>query len=105
MKSGTHSQRSLGQQIICGLSVGCIALIIMELIQDMGYLYMHIRISSLAAKKFWEGTGMALLLSSSVLLLASGVMSFYKPKVAFWGMIISLIGMFVAYFTPHFIRV
>jgi hypothetical protein len=104
MKSGTHSKRSLGQQIICGLSVGCIALIIMELLQDMGYRHIAIHISYSAAQELWEGTGMALFLSSLVLLLASGVMSFYKPKVAFWGMIISLIGMFVAYFTPNFIR-
>jgi len=103
MKSSTLSPRSLGQQIIRGLTAGCIILIFTDIVLDMGFLHNLIR--SLAAAKLWDATVTALLFSAMVLLLASGVMSFFKPKLAFWGMIISLLAIFVAVsFAPDFIE-
>ena len=80
MKSSAYLQRSIAERIIRGLSVGCIILLLMELLLRVGFTF---SLSSLAFAKMWDATAEALFISGMILLIASGVVSFYKPRVAF----------------------
>ena len=102
MKSSAHSQRSLGQEIIRGLAAGCIVLMLTVFCLRAS---VHFGLPPRSAEELWVPTGAALVLCGFILLIASVVVSFFKSKLAFWGMIISLLAFFVGvFFAPPFIE-
>jgi hypothetical protein len=100
MKNSAHSQKSIAERIILGLSVGCTMLLLTEFLLRMDFKF---SLSSLAAAKLWDATAETLFISWMVLLIASGVVSFYRPRVAFWGMIVGVVALLVGVSTPSFI--
>jgi hypothetical protein len=101
MNSTPDLQHDFGRQIIRGLSAGCIVLMLVEFLFYLGF---HFGMPSLASVKTWEATRAALGLSGALLLIASLIASFTKPKLAVWGLIVGVSAVLAAILPADFIQ-
>jgi hypothetical protein len=101
MNSTPNLQHGLGRQIIRGLSAGCFVLMLVEFLFYLGF---HFGISTLASVKTWEAARAALGVSGVLLLITSLIVSFTKPKLAVWGLIVGVSAVLAAILPADFIQ-
>ena len=93
--------RSLGLQIVVGLSAACFILIVIE---GSFFVSFYYRMPSLLILKFWDATRGVLGVSGAAVLISSLVMSFYRPRLAVWVLVIGALAVLAAIAPPEFVR-
>jgi hypothetical protein len=89
-------KRSIGQQIVRGLSAGCGVVILVQL---YFWLTFHSR-RIVENDKLYEATSEVLFIGGFILLIASLAMSVSRPKLAAWGVIIAVLAILAAIISP-----
>jgi hypothetical protein len=92
----TPQKRSIGQQIVCGLSVGCGGVILVQL---YFWLAFHSR-RPVEIDRLYEATSEVLLVSGIMLFIASLAMSGSRSKLVAWGLIIAVLAILAAIISP-----
>jgi hypothetical protein len=92
----TPQKRSIGQQIVCGLSAGCGVVVLVQL---YFWLTFHSR-RPVEIDKLYGATVEVLFISGFTLLVASLAISGSRPKLAAWGVIIAVLTIMAAIISP-----
>jgi hypothetical protein len=101
MQTTQKRKRSLGEQIVRGLSVGCGFLMLFWL-----YLWLTFRPRHpVEIDKLYEATGEVLFISGLLLFAASLPIFSSRPKLAAFGVIVAVLTILAALFSPvNFVR-
>jgi len=92
----TQQKRSIGQQIVCGLSAGCGGLILVQL---YFWLTFHSR-RPVEIDRLYEATSEALIVCGITLFIASLAISGSRTKLGTWGLIIAVVAILAALISP-----
>ena len=92
----TPQKRSFGQQILCGLSAGCLVVILVQLYFWLTFHSRHPR----EMDKLYEATSEVLIFSGITLFLASLAMSGSRSKLVAWGLLIAVLAILAAIISP-----
>jgi hypothetical protein len=89
--------RSIGQQVFNGLLAGCLAVMCIELYFDVRFHYFRI---PREIRELIMATDEVLFITGFALLIASLAMSFSKPKLGGWGLIVGVLAILAASSSP-----
>ena len=92
----TPQKRSIGQQIVCGLSAGCGVIILVQL---YFWLTFHSR-RPVEIDRLYEATSESLLISGILLFIASLAISGSRSKLVALGLIIAVLAILAAIISP-----
>ena len=87
---------SIGQQVVRGLCAGCGVLVLIQLYFLLTFHYRH----PVEMDKLYGATNEVLFISGFALLIASLAICISRPMLAAFGVLVALVTILAAFFTP-----